>query len=238
MSARQPLLSVEALQGWYGKSHILQGVNFDVCEGELVTLLGRNGAGKTTTLRAITGLLPRVEGAVRYGGKELIGLAPHVIARSGVALVPENRGIFAGLTVQENLSIAIRRHSIWTMARVREFFPELEHRLNTPAGKLSGGEQQMLTIARALLTGPRVLLLDEPTEGLAPVIVERLVSLFSHLKTEGLAVVLVEHNFEICLTVADRHFIIDGGEIVWTGDSDSLANAEDVISRHLSLENV
>ncbi|MEI6117302.1 MAG: ABC transporter ATP-binding protein [Burkholderiales bacterium] len=238
MSTTDPILVVRDLQGWYGKSHVLQGVSFDVRDGELVTLLGRNGAGKTTTLRAIMGLMPRAEGVVSFEGQNILGQSPHVIARLGMALVPENRGIFAGLTVFENLNIAMRRDSMWTMARIRELFPELDARMKNAAGKLSGGEQQMLTIARALLTGPRILLLDEPTEGLAPVIVERLVGLFRRLKEEGLAVVLVEHNFDVCRSVADRHFIVDGGEIVWSGDSAQLASSESVISRHLSLENV
>lgn len=238
MSAADSILAVRDLQGWYGKSHVLQGVSFDVRDGELVTLLGRNGAGKTTTLRAIMGLMPRAAGFVSFEGRNILGQSPHVIARLGMALVPENRGIFGGLTVFENLNIAMRRDSMWTMARIRELFPELDARMKNAAGKLSGGEQQMLTIARALLTGPRILLLDEPTEGLAPVIVERLVGLFRRLKEEGLAVVLVEHNFDVCRSVADRHFIVDGGEIVWSGDSGQLASSESVISRHLSLENV
>ena len=238
MRTTDPILVVHDLQGWYGKSHVLQGVSFDVRDGELVTLLGRNGAGKTTTLRAIMGLMPRAEGVVSFEGQNILGQSPHVIARLGMALVPENRGIFAGLTVFENLNIAMRRDSMWTMARIRELFPELDARMKNAAGKLSGGEQQMLTIARALLTGPRILLLDEPTEGLAPVIVERLVGLFRRLKEEGLAVVIVEHNFDVCRSVADRHFIVDGGEIVWSGDSVQLASSESVISRHLSLENV
>ena len=238
MSTADPILVVRDLQGWYGKSHVLQGVSFDVRDGELVTLLGRNGAGKTTTLRTIMGLMPRAAGHVSFEGRNILGQSPHVIARLGMALVPENRGIFGGLTVLENLNIATRRDSMWTMTRIRELFPELDARMKNAAGKLSGGEQQMLTIARALLTGPRILLLDEPTEGLAPVIVERLVGLFRRLKEEGLAVVLVEHNFDVCRSVADRHFIVDGGEIVWSGDSEQLASSESVISRHLSLENV
>lgn len=238
MSEKQALLSVSGLQAWYGKSHILRDVNFTVRPGELVTLLGRNGAGKTTSLRAMTGLLASVQGTVHFEGRQLLGLASHVIANLGIAHVPENRGIFSGLTVKENLAIALRKHSSWSLAQVYELFPELERRLKTPAGKLSGGEQQMLTIARALLTGPRLLLLDEPTEGLAPVIVERLIALFKHLKQEGLAIVLVEHNFEVCREVADRHFVLDGGQIVWTGDSESLAKAEDVVSHYLSLESV
>lgn len=238
MTSGDPILAVRDLHGWYGKSHVLQGVSFDVRDGELITLLGRNGAGKTTTLRSIMGLMPRAEGVVAFNGRNVLGQSPHVIAQLGLALVPENRGIFGGLTVQENLGIAIRRNSAWTMPRIRELFPELNGRMKTPAGKLSGGEQQMLTIARALLTGPRILLLDEPTEGLAPVIVERLVDLFRRLKQEGLAIVLVEHNFDVCRSVADRHFIVDGGEVVWSGDSDELARSESVISRHLSLENV
>ena len=236
MSAGAPLLAVRGLHGWYGKSHILQGVDLTIRDGELVALLGRNGAGKTTTMRALTGLLPRTEGAVEFGGQSLLGLPPHEIARLGLSLVPEHRGIFSSLTVEENLTLAARRGSRWAPADVFTMFPALAGRRRTPGGKLSGGEQQMLAIGRALVTGPKLLLLDEPTEGLAPVIVERVVDLVRDLKRAGLSMLLVEQSLDVCLAVADRLQIIDGGTIVWEGDGKALAAAADVRGRHLTLE--
>ena len=236
MSASAPLLEATGLNGWYGKSHILQGVNLTVHDGELVALLGRNGAGKTTTMRAITGLLPRAEGRVVFAGTEVLGLRPYEIARLGLALVPEHRGIFAALTVAENLTLAARSESRWQPADVFAMFPALAGRRRTPGGKLSGGEQQMLSIGRALVTGPKLLLLDEPTEGLAPVIVERLVELIRTLKASGLSMLLVEQSLEVCMAVADRLLIIDGGRIVWEGDGAALSEAEEVRGRHLTLE--
>jgi len=232
----EPLLDIRGLQGWYGKSHILQGVDISLRQGELLALLGRNGAGKTTTMRAIMGLLGRIDGEVRFAGESMVGLAPYVIAQRGIALVPENRGIFGSLSVEENLKLALRAGTPWGIDRIWEMFPSLAARRHTPGGKLSGGEQQMLSIGRALATGPRLLLLDEPTEGLAPVIVAHVVEILRELKTAGLSIVLVEQNLETCMSVADRFQILDGGTIVWTGDSAELAAAEDVRSRHLTLE--
>ena len=230
------LLSVEALQGWYGKSHILQGVTLHVAAGETLALLGRNGAGKTTTLRAIAGLLRRVAGTRRFDGADLAGCPPHLIARRGLCLVPEHRGIFAGLTVDENLRLAQRTGSPWDIDAVMQMFPSLAPRRRTPGGKLSGGEQQMLSIARALVNGPRLLMLDEPTEGLAPVVVDRLVETMRDLRRQGLAMLLVEQNLAVCRAVADRHAVLDEGRIVWTGDGQALDGAGAVLERHLTLE--
>jgi branched-chain amino acid transport system ATP-binding protein len=231
-----PLLELREVQAWYGKSHILHGVSLAVAPGETVALLGRNGAGKTTTMRAVTGLLRQVEGAIRFGGQDLRGLPPHVVARRGLSLVPEHRGVFAALTVEENLRLAARRGSPWGLDAAWEMFPALAGRRRTPGGRLSGGEQQMLAIARALMPGPRLLLLDEPTEGLAPVVVQRLVALMRALKARGLPMLLVEQSLEVCRAVADRHAIVDEGRIVWTGDTPALGAAEDVVRRHLTLE--
>ncbi len=230
------LLEARGLQGWYGKSHILQGVDMTIHDGELVALLGRNGAGKTTTMRALVGLLPRIEGQILFAGETILGVQTHEIAQRGLSLVPEHRGIFASLTVEENLNLAAQKRAKWNVADIYTMFPSLGARRRTPGGKLSGGEQQMLAIGRALVTGPRLLLLDEPTEGLAPVIVDRLVDLIGELKKAGLAILLVEQSFNVCMAVADRCQIIDGGRIVWEGDSAALAAASDVRDRHLTLE--
>ncbi|TDR89714.1 ABC transporter ATP-binding protein [Enterovirga rhinocerotis] len=235
-AARPVLLEARGLNGWYGKSHILQGVDITIRDGELVALLGRNGAGKTTTMRALTGLLPRVEGRLAFAGEDVLGLPTHEIAKRGLSLVPEHRGIFGTLTVEENLALAARSGARWSIQNVYEMFPALAGRRRTPGGKLSGGEQQMLSIGRALVTGPKVLLLDEPTEGLAPVIVDRLVDLIRDLKASGLSMLLVEQNLDVCMAVADRLLIIDGGTIVWEGSGAELAAAEEVRGRHLTLE--
>jgi len=236
MTIATPLFEAREVHAWYGKSHILQGVNIAIRDGELVALLGRNGAGKTTTMRAITGLMTRTEGTLTFAGQSLLGLPSYGIARLGLSLVPENRGIFGTLTVEENLSLAASKRSRWQAEHVYEMFPALASRRKTAGGKLSGGEQQMLSIGRALLTGPKLLLLDEPTEGLAPVIVDRLVGIIKTLKTQGLSMLLVEQSLDVCMAVADRLQIIDGGRIVWEGDGAALAADHDVRSRHLTLE--
>jgi branched-chain amino acid transport system ATP-binding protein len=236
MTTETPLFKAQDVHAWYGKSHIVQGVNITIRDGELVALLGRNGAGKTTTMRAITGLLPRTEGSITFAGESLLGLPTYDIARRGLSLVPEHRGIFGTLTVEENLSLAATKRSRWQIADIYRMFPALAERRRTPGGKLSGGEQQMLSIGRALVTGPKLLLLDEPTEGLAPVIVERLVGIIKDLKAEGLSMLLVEQSLDVCMAVADRLQIIDGGRIVWEGDGPSLAAADEVRGRHLTLE--
>ena len=230
------LLEATGLNGWYGKSHILKNVDLTIREGELIGLLGRNGAGKTTTMRALTGLLPRVEGRLVFDGADMIGRASHEISRRGMMLVPEHRGIFATLTVEENLTVAARRGARWGVDDVYAMFPSLAERRRTAGGKLSGGEQQMLAIARALVTGPRLLLLDEPTEGLAPVIVDRLVALIRDLRAAGLAILLVEQSLDVCVALADRMMILDDGHVVWSGSGEELMRADAVRGRHLTLE--
>jgi branched-chain amino acid transport system ATP-binding protein len=210
------LLAVSDLQAWYGESHVLHGVSFDVRAGEVVTLLGRNGAGKTTTLKSIMGIVGRRAGSVRLAGRELIGCASNAIARAGIAFCPEERGIFASLSVEENLLLppAVKPGGLG-LDRIFALFPNLKERLGASQGtKLSGGEQQMLAIGRILRTGARLLLLDEPTEGLAPVIIQQIGRTIRALKQEGFTVLLVEQNFRFAATVADRYFVMEHGRIV------------------------
>ncbi|HEX2685790.1 MAG TPA: ABC transporter ATP-binding protein [Kofleriaceae bacterium] len=210
-----PVLAIADLHAWYGESHILHGMNLEVRPGELVTLLGRNGAGKTTTLKAIMGMVPRRHGHVRFEGKEIIGLPSNRIARQGIAICPEERGIFASLNVRENLMLppAVRPGGL-SVPAIFELFPNLQARLMSPGTKLSGGEQQMLAIGRILRTGARFLLLDEPTEGLAPVIVQQIGATIQRLKAEGFTILLVEQNIQFAQTVADRHYIVEHGRVV------------------------
>jgi branched-chain amino acid transport system ATP-binding protein len=218
-----PLLAVENLEAWYGESHILHGVTFDVREGEVVTLLGRNGAGKTTTLKSVMGIVGDRTGSVRFEGRELIGLASNRIARAGIAFCPEERGIFASLGVEENLLLPPQvRPGGLSLDRIFELFPNLKERLGSSQGtKLSGGEQQMLAIARILRTGARLLLLDEPTEGLAPVIIQQIGKTIRSLKEQGFTILLVEQNFRFASTVADRYYVMEHGRII-----DQFANSE------------
>jgi branched-chain amino acid transport system ATP-binding protein len=221
-AASEAILAVRDLNGWYGESHVLHGMNFDVPAGEVVTLLGRNGAGKTTTLKAIIGILERRSGSVRFEGHETIGLASRAIARRGIAYCPEERGIFASLDVEENLVLPpVIRPGGLALADIFELFPNLKERLKSQGTKLSGGEQQMLAIARILRTGARLLLLDEPTEGLAPVIVQQIGRTIGKLKGMGFTIVLVEQNFHFAATVADRHYVVDQGRVV-----DTILNSE------------
>jgi branched-chain amino acid transport system ATP-binding protein len=221
-SAAAPLLRVEGLHAWYGESHILHGVEFEIRAGEVVTLLGRNGAGKTTTLKSVMGMVPRRDGSVSYAGAETIRLPSNRIARLGIAFCPEERGIFASLNVEENLLLPPKvRDGGLEVARIFELFPNLRERLASQGTKLSGGEQQMLAIGRILRTGARLLLLDEPTEGLAPVIVQQIGRIIGQLKQEGFTILLVEQNFRFAATVADRHYVMDHGRVV-----DMIPNAE------------
>jgi len=229
-------LIVRDLHAWYEKSHVLQGVDVQVQRGQTVAILGRNGAGKTTTLRSIMGLV-HAQGTITFDGDPLSELATHEIARRGLALVPENRAVFTTLDVRENLSIAFRKGSPWTPDAAAELFPSLRRRWKSAAGRLSGGEQQMLAIARALMTNPSLLLLDEPTEGLAPVIVDELVQLMLSLKARGLTILLVEQSIQVCRAVADTHAILDEGRVVWTGTTASLSSSGEVLAKHLTLEN-
>jgi branched-chain amino acid transport system ATP-binding protein len=220
--ADAPLLAVRDLHAWYGESHILHGVTFDVHPGEVVTLLGRNGAGKTTTLKSIMGIVGKRRGSVRFGAQELIARPSNAIARLGIAFCPEERGIFASLNVEENLLLPPEvQPGGLSVEAIFGLFPNLRERLRSQGTKLSGGEQQMLAIGRILRTGARLLLLDEPTEGLAPVIVEHIGSTIQRLKSEGFTILLVEQNFRFAATVADRHYVMEHGRVV-----DTIANAE------------
>jgi branched-chain amino acid transport system ATP-binding protein len=211
----EPLLKVDGLQAWYGESHVLHGVSFQVNAGEVVTLLGRNGAGKTTTLKSIMGMVMRRTGSVRFQARELINLPSNVIARAGIAICPEERGIFASLDVAENLDLPpVVRPGGLSRERIFELFPNLKERLRSQGTKLSGGEQQMLAIGRILRTGARLLLLDEPTEGLAPVIIQQIGRTIRALKEQGFTIVLVEQNFHFAATVADRYYVMEHGRVV------------------------
>ncbi len=215
MSDAHALLSVKDLEAWYGESHVLHGVAFDVQPAEVVTLLGRNGVGKTTTLKAIMGIIEQRTGSVRFDGKELIGLPSDAIARCGIAFCPEERGIFASLDVKENLLLPPQvRPGGLDLDRIFELFPNLRERLRSQGTKLSGGEQQMLAIGRILRTGARLLLLDEPTEGLAPVIIEQIGRTIGTLKAQGFTILLVEQNFRFAATLADRYYVMEHGRII------------------------
>jgi branched-chain amino acid transport system ATP-binding protein len=218
----EPLLAVNDLHAWYGESHILHGATFEVRAGEVVTLLGRNGAGKTTTLKSVMGIVGSRKGSVRFEGRELIGLSSNAIARSGIAFCPEERGIFASLDVEENLLLPpVVKAGGLSVDKIFELFPNLKERLHSQGTKLSGGEQQMLAIGRILRTGARLLLLDEPTEGLAPVIIQQIGRTIRTLKEQGFTILLVEQNFRFASTVADRYYVMEHGRIV-----EQFANSE------------
>jgi branched-chain amino acid transport system ATP-binding protein len=220
--AAAPMLAVKGLETWYGESHVLHGISFDVAPGEVVTLLGRNGAGKTTTLKSIIGILGKRKGSIVFDGVETIRMPSRAIARLGIGYVPEERGIFASLSVDENLDLPPQvKPGGLTRDQIFELFPNLRERLTSQGTKLSGGEQQMLAIGRILRTGARFLLLDEPTEGLAPVIIEQIGRTIARLKQEGFTIILVEQNFRFASTVADRHYVIEQGRVV-----DMIPNAE------------
>jgi len=222
LDASTPLLAVSGLQAWYGESHILHGVGFDVFPGEVVTLLGRNGAGKTTTLKSVMGIIGKRTGSIRFNGQDIIRTSSDKIARMGVAFCPEERGIFASLDVRENLLLPpVVRSGGLSLDQIFNLFPNLKERLNSQGTKLSGGEQQMLAIARILRTGARFLMLDEPTEGLAPVIIQQIGHTIARLKSEGFTILLVEQNFRFASTVADRFYIVEHGKII-----DGFANSE------------
>jgi branched-chain amino acid transport system ATP-binding protein len=209
------MLEVRGLNAWYGESHILHGVDFDVREGEVVTLLGRNGAGKTTTMKSIMGLVGKRNGSVKFKGTETINMRSDLIARTGIAICPEERGIFASLNVTENLMLPpVIAPGGLSVAEIHELFPNLKERASSQGTKLSGGEQQMLAIGRILRTGAKLLLLDEPTEGLAPVIVQQIGRTIRNIKERGFTVLLVEQNFRFAATVADRHYVMEHGKIV------------------------
>ncbi|KAA0179478.1 ABC transporter ATP-binding protein [Cupriavidus gilardii] len=229
------MLDVQAIHAYYGKSHVLQGVSLAVGEGELVTLLGRNGAGKSTTLKAIAGVVPPRGGRVLFRGNEIDGMPPHRIAAQGLCFVPEHRGVFKLLTVEENLKLGARRDSPWQLDDVYKIFPRLRERRRNGGAQLSGGEQQMLAIARALMNHPRLLMLDEPVEGLAPVIVEEIVAQLKMIKAAGVPILLVEQNLEVCTQLADRHVIIEQGAVVYTGTNAQFIADEAVKDRYLGV---
>jgi len=232
----EPLLHVRGLQGFYGESHVLHGVDLDVFPGETVTLLGRNGAGKTTTLRAIMGILRRRQGTIRMGGVDLMATPPHRVARAGIGYVPEERGIFASLSVAENLTLPPKvAEGGMSLAELHRLFPNLAERASSQGTKLSGGEQQMLAIARVLRTGVRLLLLDEPTEGLAPVIVQRIGELLRTLKAQGMTILLVEQNFRFASTLADRHYLMEDGRVVGEIRREEMAAKMDLLHETLGV---
>jgi len=211
----EAMLTIRDLHAWYGESHVLQGINLDVKAGECITLLGRNGAGRTSTLRAILGLVGKRTGSIRVAGKETIGLPPHRIARLGLGYCPEERGIYASLTAEENLLLLPKvGEGGMSLEQIYAMFPNLKERANSPGTRLSGGEQQMLAMARILRTGAQLLLLDEITEGLAPVIVQKLGQVIRELKARGFTIVLVEQNFRFAKHLADRHYVIEHGQVV------------------------
>ena len=230
------MLEIRNLHAWYGESHILHGVELDVNEGEVVTLLGRNGAGKTTTMKSIMGLVPRRAGRITFNGRETIALRPDLIARAGIALCPEERGIFASLSVTENLMLPpVVAPGGLDLAEIYTLFPNLKERAGSQGTKLSGGEQQMLAIARILRTGAKLLLLDEPTEGLAPVIVQQIGRTIREIKKRGFTVLLVEQNFRFAATVADRHYVMDHGRVIDMIANQDLATNMDKLHDYLGV---
>lgn len=231
------MLSVAQLQAFYGASQVLRGVSFDVRPGELLALLGRNGAGRSTLAKAIMGLVGW-RGQLHWQGQSLAGWAPHAIARAGIGYVPESRDVFPGLTVQQNLSLGLkhpRRSSGWSLEQMYAMFPQLRQRRDTPAGVLSGGEQQMLTLCRTLLGAPQLMLIDEPTEGLAPQLVQQVGQFLLHLKAQGVAVLLIEQKLNIALTIADRVLVMGQGHIVFDGTPQQLRAQPSVIAEWLQV---
>ena len=229
------MLQVDKINTYYGLSSILEEVSLQVGDGEAVTLLGRNGAGKTTTLRSIMGLTPPKDGSILYNGEDVTGAQPFEVARKGIAYVPETRDIFSLLTARENLDIAARPGSRWTVDMLLKRFPLLDKIKEQKGMHLSGGEQQMLSIARALMTGPQLLLLDEPSQGLAPILVEAVMEMIHELKEENVALLLVEQNVDLALGLADRAYVLDNGAIVFEGTAQQLAKNDDVKTTHLGL---
>ena len=229
------MIELKGINAYYGLGHILHDLSLTVGEGEVVALLGRNGAGKTTTLRSITGLTPPRSGEIVYKGKNITGVEAHRVSRLGIALVPETRDIFSFLSVKENLTIAARKSSRWQIDTVLERFPSLKNRLGNKGRELSGGEQQMLAIARALVTGPELLLLDEPSQGLAPLVVDAVMSTIRALKHEHVSMLLVEQNAEMALQLADRVYIIDHGTVVFEGTPAGLRADKQVTGTYLGV---
>ena len=233
----EPILALEAIETCYGLSQVLFGVSLSVAPGEMVTLMGRNGMGKTTTVRSIMGLTPARAGAIRFAGRDVRGLPSYQVAKLGIGLVPEGRQIFPNLTVHENLAATAvaRDGAAWTLDSVYGLFPRLAERSDSMGNQLSGGEQQMLAIGRALMTNPRLLILDEATEGLAPLIRAEIWRCLARLKASGLSILVIDKNVGALMQVADRHFLIERGRVVWSGASRELAAAKDVQHRFLGV---
>jgi branched-chain amino acid transport system ATP-binding protein len=231
------MLELENINAYYGDSHILHGVSLSVRQGEIACLLGRNGAGKTTTILTVMGYLKPRAGRIRYNGRDIAGLPPYAVARLGFGFVPQERGIFPSLTVRENLTVFARGgdSGYWTLRRIFELFPALHARERNLGFQLSGGEQQMLSIARALMLNPALLLLDEPSEGLAPMIVQQIVDVLVRLRKEGLAMLLVEQNLRAALAVGDRHHVMNKGQICFTGTSEELEGNDFILRTYLSV---
>jgi branched-chain amino acid transport system ATP-binding protein len=229
------LLEVDDIQTYYGLSHVLHGVQLTVGEGEVVALVGRNGAGKTTTLRSIMGLTPPAAGEIRFRGQRVSGLKPHRVAQSGIAYVPESREVFSLLTVEENLTLAQNPRSRWDLEKVLAWFPALRLLLKCKGSQLSGGEQQMMVIGRGLLTGPELLLLDEPSQGLAPVIVNTVLEMLRDLKKEQHSVLLVEQSIKIAMELADRIYVLNNGRIALEARPADLADSPKVIERYMGV---
>jgi branched-chain amino acid transport system ATP-binding protein len=229
------ILEIKSIDTYYGLGHILLGLSLSVAEGEVVALLGRNGAGKTTTLRSVTGLTPPRKGEILYKGRNIAGLDAHKVSQMGIALVPETRGIFSYLTTRENLAIAKRKGSRWQMDTVLERFPALRERLDSKGRLLSGGEQEMLAIARALMTGPDLLLLDEPSQGLAPLVVTAVMDTIRELKNQHVSMLLVEQNAEMALQLADRVYVVDHGTVVFEGTPAGLRANTQVTATYLGV---
>jgi branched-chain amino acid transport system ATP-binding protein len=233
------LLEMNETHTYFGKSHILHGVSMEVEKGEIVTLVGRNGVGKSTTLKSIVGLAPPQRGSIRFKGQEIAGWRPHKICRLGVGYVPEERRIFPKLTVRQNLLVGMKSKQEatkpWTIDRVYGFFPLLEQRDRQKGGNLSGGEQQMLTIGRTLMGNPEILLVDEPTEGLAPLLVDMVVKILQNINAEGVSILLVEHAMDVALGLASRAFVMSKGEIVFRGTSEELSADKEVRKRYLEI---
>jgi branched-chain amino acid transport system ATP-binding protein len=234
--SKAAMLAIKGLNAWYDESHVLHGMDFEVNEGECVTLLGRNGAGKSTTLKSIMGLIGKRTGSIRFRGKEMIASRPDRVGRAGIGFCPEDRGIFAGLTVEENLLLPPQvAPGGMSIADIHALFPNLQERSKSPGTKLSGGEQQMLAIARILRTGAKLLLLDEPTEGLAPVIVQQIGRMILEIKRRGFTVLLVEQNFHFAAKLADRHYLVEHGQVADMIPNHELPAKADALHRRLGI---
>ncbi len=234
--SRTAMLEIADLHAFYGESHVLHGVGLEVRQGEVVTLLGRNGAGKTTTMRSIMGIVGKRTGSITFQGQQLIGMAQHKVPRLGIGYVPEERGIFASLSVDENLTLPpVVKDGGMTVPQIYELFPNLQGRGSTQGTRLSGGEQQMLAIARILRTGANLILLDEPTEGLAPVIIEQIGVAVRKLKQRGFTILLVEQNFRFAATIADRHYVMEEGQVVDMIPNDQLAQNMEKLHEYLGV---